>query len=66
MLSKFAQLKSFITYAITTLDSQKPHLPTDQALPQKLSFMLDHIMKAPLQAQFKAYHELQAPEMNLN
>lgn len=61
MLSKFAQLKNFITHAITTLESQKPVLPIDDGLPGKLTFMTDHIMKAPLAGQFKAYHELQNP-----
>lgn len=66
MFSKFAQLKSFITHAITSLESQKPQLPVDEGLPRKLDFMTDHIMKAALPLQFKAYHELQAPEINLN
>ncbi len=61
MFNKFTQFKNFITYAITSLESQKPTLPTDEALPNKVSFMLDHIMKQPLPSQFKAYHELQAP-----
>jgi hypothetical protein len=66
MFSKIAQLRSFITHAITSLESQRPQLPTDDALPGKLAFMTDHIMKAALPLQFKAYHELQAPEINLN
>lgn len=66
MFSKIAQFKNFLTHAITSLESQKPQLPVDESLPSKLSFMTDHIMKAALPLQFKAYHELQAPEINLN
>ncbi len=66
MFSKLAQIRSYITHAITSLESQRPQLPSDPALPRKLSFMLDHVLKAPLPAQFKAYHELQAPEVALN
>jgi hypothetical protein len=56
MFGKLAQLRTLIAHAITPLDSQRPLLPTDPALPKKLAFLLDHVLKAPLQGQFKAYH----------
>jgi hypothetical protein len=66
MFSKLAQFRSYIAHAITPLESQRPLLPSDPALPRKLAFLLDHVLKAALPAQFKAYHELQAPEIALN
>jgi hypothetical protein len=66
MFGKLAQLRTLIAHAITSLESQRPQLPSDPNLPKKLAFLLDHVLKAPLQGQFKAYHELQAPEVAFN
>lgn len=65
MFSKLAQIRTYISHAITSLQSQRPVAPSDPALPRKLAFFLDHVMNAALPAQFKAYHELQAPEVGL-
>lgn len=66
MFAKFSQIKHFISQAITSLESQKPKVPSDPFLDNKLKFMLDYVLKNPTAQQFKAYHELQSPEMQLN
>lgn len=66
MFGKLAQIRNYIAHAITSLESQRPHVPSDPALPRKLAFLADHVMKQAIPAQFKAYHELQTPEVALN
>jgi hypothetical protein len=66
MLGKIAQLRHRLASAVTSLESQRPLPPSDPQLPRKLQFLLEHILKQPQQAQFKAYHELQSPDYQLN
>ena len=66
MLGKLSQIKNFITNAITSVQSQRPVPPNDPALESKLKFLLDFILRSPVEGQFKAYHSLQNPEMDLN
>jgi hypothetical protein len=61
MFGKLTQFKNFIANAVTSLQSQRPTLPNDPDLDSKLKFMLDHILRNPHEAQFKAYHSLQTP-----
>ena len=61
MLGKLSQIKNFISQAVTSLASQKPIPPSDPQLESKLKFMLDHILKNPIEDQFKVYHNLQSP-----
>lgn len=66
MLGKLAQFKNFISYAVTSLQSQRPSPPSDTLLDKKLKFMLDYILRNPTEDQFKIYHSLQSPEITLN
>ena len=61
MLGKFVQIKNLIASAVTSLNSQKPTPPSDPQLERKLKFLLDYILKNPVEDQFKAYHSLQSP-----
>ena len=61
MLGKLTQFKNFIANAVSSLDSHRPTPPSDPRLEAKLKHLLDHVMRAPLENQFKVYHSLQAP-----
>jgi hypothetical protein len=47
MLGKFAQLKNFISHAVTSPISQRPTPPSDPQLERKLRFLLDYILRSP-------------------
>ena len=66
MFAKLSQFKTFVSHVVTSLQSQKPTGPTDPELDQKLHFLMEHVINEPVATQFKAYHELQHPELELN
>lgn len=48
MFGKFAQIKNFISHAVTSLVSQRPKPPNDPMLDKKLKFLLDYILRNPV------------------
>jgi len=48
MFGKIAQLKNYISQAVTSLTSQRPKPPSDPQLDHKLKFILDYILRNPV------------------
>lgn len=60
------KIKSFISNALSSIESYKPTAPFDSNLDMKVKHLVDYIIKGIDGNQFKAYQHLQTPEFDLN